>query len=119
MPDLLGGSGEKYATFTSDDRREQPFDARVPGHGGCDDAPRERRPTVDAAVARELLEPVAIGTVAGDHDPRFRCDRCRLDQEIDALRTVETVDREDESLRRLRVEVERRRRRREHFGIET
>ena len=31
MPLVLGGSGEKYATFTSTDRRQQPVDARIPG----------------------------------------------------------------------------------------
>src|SRR5665647_3015861 len=36
MPDLLGGSGEKYATFTSGDRIEEPLDARVPRDGARD-----------------------------------------------------------------------------------
>ena len=33
--DVLGGSGEKYATFTSGDRREEPVDARVPRDGAA------------------------------------------------------------------------------------
>src|SRR6476620_10043966 len=40
MPERLGGSGEKYATFTSGDRLDEPLDTRVPGDGARDVASR-------------------------------------------------------------------------------
>src|ERR1041385_8814404 len=51
MPERSGGSGEKYAAFTSADRRKQPVDARVPRDGARDVATRapERAGFVDIA----------------------------------------------------------------------
>src|SRR5664279_5684924 len=187
MPDLLGGSGEKYATFTSRNRLEESCDARVPGDGPRDlatrtaegpgfvlvrseplersrevfaprrddepglalahdverptgvrhrddrlfgeerlvrdepvilvhrrvvdaeaarieigelyvaDPAQKRRPAVDAASAGQLLEAVAVGPVAGDHDLHAGRERGCLDQQVDALRPVEAVYREDEA----------------------
>ena len=45
------------------------------------------------------LEPLAVGAVAGDHDAQPRVARRRLDQQVDPLRAVEAVDREDEVAR--------------------
>ena len=56
MPDRLGGSGEKYATFTSGDRLEEAVDARVPRDGARDVAARaSERPRL-VLVRAEPLE---------------------------------------------------------------
>src|SRR5260370_1458838 len=54
MPERSGGRGEKYATFTSADRREQPVDARVPRDSARDVAARspERTRLVGVAAQR-------------------------------------------------------------------
>ncbi len=67
---------------------------------------------------RELLEPVAVGTVRGDDDLDARVERGRLEQEVDALRAVEAARGEDEPVRGLRAVGERLRRVRQHLGDE-
>ena len=49
--------------------------------------------------AGDVLEPVAVGTVADDHDSQLGIEVRRLDQEVDPFRGVEPVDREHEVLR--------------------
>ena len=66
----------------------------------------------------EPLEPLAIRPFAGDDDLERAVARRRLDQEVDPLRAVEAVDREDEVAVVLAAVLERLRRMWEHLGVE-
>ena len=73
---------------------------------------------VEAAVARDLLEPLAVGAVAGDHDTQPRLGGGRLEQQVDPFRAVEPVHREDEVVVRVAAVRERRRRVRHDLRLE-
>ena len=60
------------------------------------DAAREDGTAVEPVTARELLQPVAVGSLTGDHRAKRRLDGERLEQQVDALGPVEAPDREDE-----------------------
>src|SRR5581483_9114796 len=55
-----------------------------------------RKANLPVGAGGELLEPSAVGAFAGDHDAKAGRALCRLDEQVDALRAVETVDGEDE-----------------------
>ena len=82
------------------------------------DAAGERGAAVEAALARERLEPLAVGPVARDHDAQRRVERGRLEQQVDPLRAVEPVDREDEVAVAVGAVRQLLRRLRQHLGLE-
>ena len=88
------------------------------GELGLGHAAREPRAPVQAAVVREPLEPLAVRPVPRDDHLETRVARGGLEQEVDALRAVETVHGEDEVLVSLAAVVELLRRMRQHLGRE-
>ena len=88
------------------------------GQLGSVGAAREADTPADAAVACEAPQPVAVGAIADDDDLERGLERSRLDQQVDALGTVESVDREDEVPMTRVVVVEVLRRGPQHLGHE-
>ena len=66
----------------------------------------EAHAAVQPVLARETLEPLAVGPVADDHDLERRVERGRLEQQVDPLRAVEPAHREHEAVERLAAVVE-------------
>ena len=56
----------------------------------------ESHPPGDPALARELLEPAAVGPVTRDDDLERRLGRRRLEEQVDALGAVEPIHRQHE-----------------------
>ncbi len=67
---------------------------------------------------RDPLEPLAVRPFAGDHDARRGVIGDRVQQQVDPLRAVEPVDREDEVAVLVAAEVEILRRRQDDLGVE-
>ena len=86
------------------------------GQLGLVDAAGERHAPVEALPRRQLLEPSAVGPVAGDHAAQRRVGGERLEHEVDALRAVEPADREHEVAVLVAAIVEVLRRMRHHLG---
>ncbi len=74
---------------------------------------------VEPASASELLETAPVGTVSGDHDLERGVERGSLEQEIDALRAVEAVHREDEVAVAVAAVLELLRWRREELRVQS
>jgi hypothetical protein len=67
---------------------------------------------------RGVLEPLAVGAVAGDHHAQRRLGGRRLEQEVDTLGAIEAADGEHEVLVRVAAVVELLRRRQDDLRLE-
>ncbi len=80
------------------------------------DAAREASAPVEAALAAQPLQPLAVRPLARDHELEAGLARRRLDEEVDPLRAIEPVHGEDEVPVALAAVVELLRRVRQHLG---
>ena len=88
------------------------------GELGLVDPAGELGAPVQPALARERLEPLAVGALAGDHDAQAGVERGRLEQEVVPLRAVEPADGEDEVAVAVVAVGQLLRRVRQHLGRE-
>src|SRR5439155_14952874 len=73
---------------------------------------------VEAVPAGELLEAWPVGPVTGDDAAELRLGRQRVEQQVNALRSIQAADGEEEPLVPVAAEVELLRRRQDDLGLE-